>query len=173
MSPQAKVLYRLPNWSQNLDTNPDGTIDPAHATDCGEEALAIAIWATRGVELSEGAIRAKLQLPPDRGNTTADELASFLRRNWFKPSVLWPPVASLQPSLKFQLDRKHTPIVLGYWLAQSMGHWIVANGYGDDHMFYLDPWDGEQKSMEWRTVRALWMQRYIDCGEPYRYQPLG
>lgn len=144
-----------PLVGQNVARLPDGNVDPAHATDCGEACLASALEGRCGVYLTPGAIRQSLGLPDGNGSSTAEDLADWWNRlrggaevTSFNGDVLWKHLGNLR-------HYGHYCILLGGWLEPSIGHWVLAYQRSSTALDVMGPWGREYDT---------YLKGYVDSG---------
>lgn len=154
-----------PAWSQN---EPDGVSpgEPAlardHATDCGWQCAAMAIYATRGIEIPESVAEGygKGQ-NAQNGLSTPQEIAAYLAG----PHCHLPAEVDAQPwphqmaTITTQLAQGYPVLVLGAWYGPGTAHWVLAEGYTPDGLAYHDPWPTDpaerSRSIAWRDLEAI------------------
>lgn len=136
------ILPVPPVVKQRDALNPDGSVDTAATTDCGEACLSSILEVATSFHVSPGCIRESLGLPMYDGRTTAVELVSFLNamgvESWrvreASPGA-WDLLAALRHSGRFV-------VVLGRWETFDALHWVVAYQRTSQTVWYMDPWSG-------------------------------
>lgn len=119
---------------------PDGTIDPAAETDCGEACLASVLEAASGFALSPGCIRQALGIGEVNGRTVANQVAAFLIgmgveafQRHDDAALAWNNLGELRHHGKYQ-------VLLGYWLEFPALHWVLAYERTSNAVRVMDPW---------------------------------
>ena len=131
-----------PVVGQNVAKLPDGSLDPAHATDCGEACLSSALRACWGMNLTPGCIRQSLGLGEGDGSSSAEMLRTWWELTGrkadttsFGPSVLWSGLAKLRHYGRYAM-------LLGNWVDPSVLHWVLAYERGTAAVSVMGPWGG-------------------------------
>lgn len=150
------TLDNYPCWSQNADPDPDGQADPFASTDCGWEACSIVIRGRTGEYTAEGTLRRESGTHDDHGATIAGDLVTCLHRHGVMAVGLQVPFDTLRFSVKQAITKGVPVILLGRFVDPAVLHWIVAIGFGNDHLIYVDPWDGRMKCLRWGAVESLY-----------------
>lgn len=150
-----KGVYPVPSRvSQNGAILPDGTLDPEHATDCGEACCSSVLSSLLSLSLSPGCVRQSIGPGAVLGYTTRQELALWLvkllprsRVRVYDPLDLWQECHHLRRTGRYLL-------LLGHWLSPSTLHWRVAYEGDANFVWMMDPWVGDFVPVE-RLAIAL------------------
>lgn len=137
-----RVLDVPPIISQNEAVLPDGTIDPAHATDCGEACISSALASFRRLHLGPGCIRQALGLPADNGRTTSQEIARFATSLGLKAQMRTDQGADLWTSLSILRHHGRMLFCLVHFEGSGPLHWMLAYERGAEKVRLMDPWTG-------------------------------
>ena len=137
-----RVLPIPPIVGQNTALNPDGSVEPDHAYDCGEACWASAFDGYWGIHTSPGCVRQMLGEPASGSGTSAAELGGLWRRfhanaveTVYPSADLWAPLAKLRRFGRYAL-------LLGNWISPTEGHWVLAYERGTTTVMVMGPWDG-------------------------------
>lgn len=141
------VLPVPPIVAQRSALLPDGQVDPANTTDCGEACVASVLEVASGYRISPGCVRQALGEPRDNGRTVASELSRLLT-GLGVPSWIYAEGAA--DSWEHCAKLRHYGfyrIVLGYWLTFPALHWVLAYERTSRSLRVMDPWGGEERSI--------------------------
>lgn len=128
--------------AQRLARLPDGALDPDADSDCGEACVASVLSAATGFLLSPGCVRDALALRSGTGVTTARQLTTFLSAMGVATTAV---DVSLDGGLRILHRLRHYgryAIVLGDWVAEGVGHWVLAYEKTPVGFWVMDPWSG-------------------------------
>jgi len=149
-----ELLPVPPVVAQLLTKLPDGNLDPARATDCGESCFASALAAIAGVWLSPGCIRGALGLPSGDGSSNAGELSDLWQRlggsayeTTLTGDALWGELWRLRHHGRYAL-------LLGDWITVGVLHWVLAYQRGASTLELMDPASGERLTYHASYVAA-------------------
>lgn len=142
-----------PLVAQNRVLLPDGSIDPDHATDCGESCVSSVITANTSYTLTPGCIRQAMQLNRDSGITTANDLWQFLHAMGINAFRVEQPAANEWASLNELRHHGKYRILLGSWESPDFLHWVVAFEKSSGGIKYMDPWNGTYGYMDLSRFR--------------------
>lgn len=156
-----KTLDGFPTWCQLRDPLPSGVSDPFAAQDCGEESCSIVEYAFTGKYTTEEQVRHEMPGHESSAPTTGFDLVQYLRKVGVGSEVTQITAANLQAEVKLGVRLGRCAILLGNWVSASALHWVVAIGYGNDHMLYVDPWYGEMRAMHWADARARFHEQVV------------
>lgn len=160
-----KTLDGYPTWNQNADPDAKLGADPYAASDCGEECCAIVQYGSGKGYVSETQVRQAMPGHEMHGETSGDDIASYLSTVGVPASRIAISTNALEVSVKVGIAQGLPSILLGYWVSPTTLHWVVAIGYGNDHLIYLDPWDGRQKCLHWKAARLLYAGTLVQVRE--------
>lgn len=149
--------------SQLRALDPGGAPDPAASTDCGESCVASVFRTRRGVLLSPGCVRQMLSKPTYAGNTTPDDVRTAgdaLQLQPLRHDDLSPV------RVKAALDNKHWLVALGYWQGPNELHWVLAYDYGAGVVWFMDPWTGRYRELQWATWQSLGQGKGVAFPDP-------
>lgn len=136
-----------PVVGQRIALLPDGSIDPAALTDCGESCVSSVLQLATSYSIAPGCIRSAIGLPWDNGRSTTDELASFLTsmgvRSWVYASDANGAWAHLAHGRHYGYMR----IILGRWIDTGHLHYMVAYERSSSVIECMDPWIGDYRSI--------------------------
>lgn len=149
-----KTLDGFPTWCQLRDPLPSGATDPFQAQDCGEECCSIVQYALTGVYTTEEQVRHAMPGHELVALTTGFDLVEYLKKVNVGAELTQLTSAQLQAEVKRSVGLEMAEILLGHWVSASALHWVVAIGYGNDHLLYIDPWYGEMRAMHWADAKA-------------------
>ncbi len=162
-----------PQFGQNVNDNPGGYIDQAHASDCGEQCCAMVLYSTRGVEVPEEVIRAYIQGSPNSayGNTNAGQLARYLSGPHCHLNAESDPrpYPHARDTIEAEISQGHLVIALGEWISPGYGHWMVFRGYAANGVRYNDPWFGNERGKSWSDFEGQYWGQLVLIHEPARY----
>lgn len=136
-----------PLRDQNTDLLPDGTVDPAHFTDCGEACVSSVIEALTSYHVPVGCIRSILRLPQDNGITGPADLnqalAVFRLQSWTLREAAgnWLKSARLR-------NHGHYALLLGRWIDPAQLHWVIAYEHGVQGVWVMDPWTASHRYID-------------------------
>lgn len=131
-----------PLVAQNRVLLPDGSIDPYHATDCGESCVSSVITAHTSYTLTPGCIRQSMELNDDSGITTSNDLWKFLHAMGINSYRVEQSAANEWESLNELRHYGKYRILLGSWESPAFLHWIVAFEKSSTGFKCMDPWNG-------------------------------
>jgi hypothetical protein len=140
---------------------PDGSVDPAASTDCGEACLSSAITTVTGLPFGAGCIRQALQLPSGDGRTTSDMLArvwrAFGRHAKVGAGDIW---KALPSGVTFKRHGMYR-LLLGNYDGPYL-HWVLA--YENDLTDYavMDPWRGANVVYDLDWLRSVSTGDFVD-----------
>lgn len=147
-----RVLPEPPVVGQLVTRLPDGSIDPADYTDCGESCLASAIEGLGLPHFSAGCIRQALGLPENNGTSTAVELGELCRgigvvavETEYSMPELWGELMRLRRHGRYC-------VMLGDWITAGVGHWVLAYERDNRVVTVMGPAE---------AVRAQYDQSYL------------
>lgn len=146
--------HPLPLVGQNLALLPDGSVDPAHATDCGEACCSIVLSAFGIIDMSPGCVRQSMGKRADLGYTTAQDLAYFLSRFRLPASPVRVGSEAGQQELLDVKGGDYLAICLGTWISPSAEHWMVSGRASTQGVWFSDPWSAQHVLRSWDTFRA-------------------
>lgn len=135
---------------------PDGNLDPARFTDCGEACFSSAFFGANGVLFAPGCIRQALNLPEDNGVTTATDLINLWnklggksRKEFMLSHRLWSACSQLRNKGRYML-------LLGGWLSPTFGHWVLAYQRNNVAVDVMGPGEGiyTTYSPQWLNDRS-------------------
>lgn len=162
-----------PQFGQNINDNPGGVIDQAHASDCGEQSCAMVLYSTRGVEVPEEVIRAYIQGSPNSGygNTTAAQLARYLSGPHCHLNAESDPrpYPHARDTIEAEISQGHLVLALGEWISPGYGHWMVFRGYDTNQARYNDPWFGNERGKSWADFERQYWGQLVLIHEEARY----
>lgn len=158
------TLDGYPTWSQNADPDPTLGTDPYERTDCGEECCAIVQFGAGLGYVTETQVRDAMPGHGGHGETTGSDIATYLESIGLVAASIAIAPQILQLYIKKRVALGRPLILLGYWVVPTVLHWVVVIGYGNDHMFYIDVWDGRVKALHWKQVRALYFGTGVEIG---------
>lgn len=133
---------------------PDGSPDPAAATDCGEACVSSVLRAIRGLDLSPGCIRQSMGKAQSDGRTTGEDLRSFLQLTGIRSRVQ-SASGAYKAGVTRPLHRGRYVILLGYWDGPGFLHWVVGYGAHPHGLWVMDPWPGRHTFIPWSDVTQL------------------
>lgn len=139
---------------------PDGQVDPAAATDCGEACVSSAVAVARGLALGPGCLRESLGKPEYDGRTTPDDLGRLCEAFRMDPRVgrsSGPNPASVRRRLR----AKRYVALLGYFESSQFLHWVLAYDYGEHGVWVMDPWTATLRPYTWDMLRSQWTGDYV------------
>lgn len=149
------TLDGYPTWNQNNDPDPTQGADPFASTDCGEECCAIVQYGLGQGYVTETQVRERMPDHQGRGETSGTDIANYLSGVGVRAQRLVVAPNNVEATIKASIGTRLPCIVLGRFVSPTVLHWVVAVGYGNDHLLYNDPWDGRMKAMHWLHVIAL------------------
>lgn len=150
---------------QNVALLPDGSVDPAAATDCGESCVSSVILTYTGLNLSPGCIRQSLAKPAVDGRTNGLDLSRVLRGlGWRARYHSLNPDRSLRSALRYQILRGRYVIMLGSWDSPSVLHWVLAYGFHDHGVWVMDPWPGALREISNDELGSLGAGQIVRVG---------
>lgn len=155
------VLPVPPIVAQRSALLPDGQLDPANTTDCGEACVASVVEASSGFRLSPGCIRQALGEPSENGRTVAAELSRFLLGLGI-PS--WVYTENGRDSWDHMAKLRHFGfyrIVLGYWLTFPSLHWVVAYERTSKVVRVMDPWNAEDRAITREDFQSFYASSMV------------
>jgi hypothetical protein len=135
-----RTLPMPPLVSQLQTVLPDGTIDPASLTDCGESCMGSALAGLTGVLLSPGCIRQAMGLPSTSGNSNASQLAAVAHLARGEIVVSFHTGDALWKSLGYLRKHGRYALILGHWLSPDYGHWVLAYERDGSAVRVMGPW---------------------------------
>lgn len=150
-----KTLDNYPTWSQNADPSPDGPPDLFATTDCGWECCSIIIYGLTRVYTTEGTLRKEDSTAVDHGYTSPGQLVQCLTRHAITAQQLVVAPSRLKSLVKEYIDAGYPALALGHWIDPNILHWLVAVGYGNDHLLWLDVWSGKMVCSRWTWAEAF------------------
>jgi ABC-type bacteriocin/lantibiotic exporter with double-glycine peptidase domain len=156
-----RILDGFPLWSQNADPGAGGIVDAYYTADCGEECCSIVQRALGAGYTTEGDIRRAMPGHKDHGETTGPDLVAYLQSAHIHATYKEGTPPAARAGIPLEIRRGSPCIALGYWLSSRILHWVVVIGYGNDHCFYIDPWDGQLKAVRWNRFMALSAGGYV------------
>lgn len=148
------TLEGFPTWCQLRDPLPSGVSDPFATQDCGEECCSIVQYALTGTYTTEEQVRHAMPGHEMSALTSGFDLVTYLKSVGVGSELSQLPQDGLQAEVKLGIRLGRCAILLGYWVSVSALHWVIAIGFGNDHMLYIDPWYGEMRAMHWADARA-------------------
>jgi hypothetical protein len=160
----------VPAWNQHNDPNPDGQPDPWWAEDCGEQCIAMVVYACRGIEVPQGVVRAQMHGPSGKGLSSPDDLLAQLKRWRFDATSHPLPSADALTYVKNAVAAGRPSIVLGHWVAPAVLHWAVVVEVTPDGVTWNDPWTGGQRGLSAEHWQAAYAGAVVDPGETVRYR---
>lgn len=160
-----RTLDGYPTWSQNADPDPTQGADPFAVTDCGEECCSIIQFALGLGYTTETQVRERMPGHSGHGETSAADIADYLEGVGCRVLHLAAAGESLQMLVKAYISIGAPVVLLGNWVSPNVLHWVIAIGYGNDHLLYLDPWDGRMKAIHWSSARTLYKGSFIGVGK--------
>lgn len=156
-----KALPVPPIVEQNTALLPDGSIDPAHATDCGEACLSSIMEVHTTLHMPPGCIRQMLGKSEIDGRTTAPELANFLRCFDIGANVLALDDSAAWDSLGYLRHHGHYAAVLGYWISPDALHWELAYQRSGETVLTNDSWTGSRMQTNQHRFKALYANEIV------------
>jgi hypothetical protein len=133
---------------------PDGSLDPANQTDCGEACLSIVAVAAGQGYLSPGCFRQWLGKPESNGVTTAEDLSIGLARLRIRHTVEEISDTAAEDALRHFASVGQLAIILGSWEFPQFDHWMVSGRLSDNGVWVSDPWTGSVRDLTWDTFSA-------------------
>lgn len=149
------TLDGYPTWNQNSDPDPTQGADPFATTDCGEECCAIVQYGMGQGYVTETQVRERMPDHQGRGQTSGMDIAGYLNSVGVRAQRLVVAPNNLNMTIRMHVAARLPCILLGNFVSPTVLHWVVAVGYGNDHLLYNDPWDGRMKAMHWEHVKSL------------------
>lgn len=131
---------------------PDGTVDPASLTDCGEACVSSVAASLGAPVLSPGCLRAAAGKPASLGVTTGADIALLLKGLAFRGDLRSSGPEDSESSFRRWLRWHSYVVALGYWQGPAELHWVVAYHVGRRRLWVMDPWVGEYVPWSWRGV---------------------
>lgn len=150
-----KIRHPLYPVSQQTALLPDGSLDPEHATDCGEACLASVLLSFGRPYFSPGCIRQSLGRDAAAGYTTAIELAVWLEMLGFNAVTEEGNGATLQASVQAAFESGGCTIALGQWLGGGFMHWNVTGVARVSGVWVMEPELGRDIFHNWASWHAL------------------
>lgn len=157
------TLPAPPIVGQNVTLLPDGTVDPDHATDCGESCVAAVLLAHSGFEITPGCVRQAIAPGSTTGLTTGGMLARFLNgvgvraiREYVYTADIWEHLADLRHHGKYV-------ILLGNWLDPLLLHWVVAYQRTSTGVWVMEPWTGTRREYGRQFIIASFNGESVTC----------
>lgn len=68
--------------------------------------------------------------------------------------------------VKESIDGQHWLVALGYWQGPNELHWVLAYDYGAGVVWFMDPWVGRYRELQWATWEALSEGRGVAFPDP-------
>lgn len=150
------VLPPPPVVSQKAALLPDGSIDPAALTDCGEACLSAALRVATSYTLSPGCIRQMLGEPRDNGRTLGHELSGALNALGVQAWELRENASFIWDALARSRHHGRYTAILGYWLAFPSLHWVLAYQRDSIGVWVMDPWNADLRYISEGAVRTAY-----------------
>jgi hypothetical protein len=150
-----------PAWNQLNDVLPDGQQDPYATSDCGEESVAMALYACGGPNLPAGVLRMLLGGPGRAGTTTAAELAYLLALFGVKAHVRQADPDAAWTEWQHSYQARYLAIALGYWVSPGFLHWVLVREADEGHLTFNDPWGGQVRTLEKQEAQKLYGGVYV------------
>lgn len=138
------VLPVPPIVSQLQSRLPDGGLDPANHSDCGESCLASAFRALRFMSMSPGCVRQSLGLPFSDGSTTASELAYWWNGVHGVAEVAERSKIEIWDELGLLRHHGWYQVVLGFWVQPGFLHWVLAYERTRAGVLVMEPFSGQR-----------------------------
>lgn len=132
--------HPIPLVGQNRALLPDASLDPAHASDCGETCASAVLLAFGGPWISPGCVRQAFGKPMSAGYSTAQDIAGFLEHFRLDVAIEEAAVDNCVDAIKHASATRGLTIELGYWLGPSVAHWRVTGKVYDGGVYVMDPW---------------------------------
>lgn len=148
------VLPVPPVVSQLNAVNPDGSVDPAATTDCGEACAASALRGFGKLQLSPGCIRQAIGDPVQNGRTVGGELERVFRQSGLVATVSGLSGDALWKALRRLRRHGRYCLILGAWIEPDQLHWRLLYERDALNVSFMDPWTGGYGSMGEATVLA-------------------
>lgn len=161
----ADPFLNIPLIGQNAVVLPDGSLDPDHATDCGEacvSAVALGMGYGRMIGFTPGEIRRLIRngWRDISGRTTADDLVSALWRVGMIP-------AHRRDSTILQLHvelmnayGKRLPCIVLVDLNGAL-HWVAVCAVNKEGVVVMDPWVPEYRRISWQELMLAYAGDYV------------
>lgn len=156
----SRVLKVPPVVSQRGALLPDGSVDPAGETDCGEACMSSGVDGINGLYISPGCIRQALGKSSASGNSTAANLSWYAGRigrvssqqSWGS-GVQWEGLSKLRHHGRYVL-------ILGTWVLPGYEHWVLAYERKAASVLVMDPWSGayQEYGRQFLNEQSAWSQ---------------
>lgn len=150
-----------PIVGQNIAVDPDGTIDPDAATDCGESCVSSVLQVATSYSIPPGCIREAMHGPRGLGLTSADDLTRFLQqmavssyRSALSADEYWDALSRLRHYGQYR-------VILGNWVSDELLHWVVAYERSSTGVWVMDPWTATHVNYSREYVMSRQAQQFV------------
>lgn len=148
----ASAGRQAPLWNQLNDPLPTGALPAQRYNECGEECVAMVIYAQHGVSVEADYLRWQLGGPSRSGLTDGADLVTLLARNNVPAQLVTLASAAMALRLQAITESGKSAIVLGDFDAPGILHWILVTRADSRGCGFNDPWGGVRKAATWADL---------------------
>jgi hypothetical protein len=146
---------------QNLAVLPDGNVDPAGQTDCGEACVCSLVASRRGYMFSPGAIRQALGLPSVNGRTTTDELVGIIRGFGLTAGAFAEQASVTRDTFTRWIAKGYYVVFLSSMYGTDALHWLVAYDFSSQGVTVMDPEMASPLTITYKDLERFWAGEVI------------